>query len=161
MSDDQQTEATATETEEAQQQDQAPKPTETVEFWKQKAREQERRAKENADARRRLSEIEDAQKSEADKAAERLAEAERKAAEAEARVLRREVALEHKLKPEDAALLDAVTDEEAMRALALRLAGGGEDKPKNHAPREGANPRPGEDELAAFARGLFGRAKAL
>lgn len=36
-----------------------PKPTETVEFWKQKAREQENRAKSNADAARKLKEIED------------------------------------------------------------------------------------------------------
>jgi hypothetical protein len=36
-----------------------PKPTETVEFWKRKAREQEDRAKSNADAARKLKEIED------------------------------------------------------------------------------------------------------
>ena len=36
-----------------------PKPTETVEFWKAKAREQEKRAKDNAAAATRLAEIED------------------------------------------------------------------------------------------------------
>ena len=51
-----------------------PKPTETVDFWKQKAREQEKRAKENADAARRLGEIEDAQKTAEQKAADKLAE---------------------------------------------------------------------------------------
>jgi hypothetical protein len=39
-------ETTETETETPEQQ--APKPTETVDFWKSKAREQEKRAKENA-----------------------------------------------------------------------------------------------------------------
>ena len=80
-------------------------------------------AKSNADAATRLAEIEESTKSEAQRAAERLAEAERKATEAESRALRREVALAHKLTPEDAALLDTITDEDAMRKLAERLAG--------------------------------------
>ena len=116
-------ETAATVTTETEQQETALRPTETVDFWKQKAREQERRAKDNADAAKRLAEIENAQKSEAQRAAERIAEAERKATEAESRALRREVALAHKLTPEDAALLDTITDEDAMRKLAERLAG--------------------------------------
>lgn len=52
------------------------KPTETVDFWKEKAREQEKRAKANADAAKRLSEIEESQKTEQQKAAERLSAAE-------------------------------------------------------------------------------------
>ncbi len=90
--------------------------------WKTEARKWEKRAKENAEAAKRLAEIEEAQKSEAEKVAERLAKAERAAAEAEARALRREIALEHKLSKDDAALLDAVSDEDAMRRLAARLA---------------------------------------
>lgn len=70
----------------------------------------------------KLDEIEEANKSEAEKVAERLAKAEAAAREAEARALRREIALEHGLSKEDAALLDAVTDEDAMRRLAARLA---------------------------------------
>ena len=65
---------------------------ETVEFWRTKAREQEKRAKENAQAARRLSEIEEASKTAEQKAAERLAEAEQRAAEIEARATRAEVA---------------------------------------------------------------------
>ncbi|MGI5493827.1 hypothetical protein [Microtetraspora malaysiensis] len=70
----------------------------------------------------KLDEIEEANKTEAQKTAERLAQAEQAAATAEARALRREVALEHKLGKDDAALLDAITDEDAMRRLAERLA---------------------------------------
>ena len=45
-----------------------PKPTETVDFWKAKAREQEKRAKANADAATKLKEIEDRDLSELEKA---------------------------------------------------------------------------------------------
>jgi len=106
----------------------APQPTEPVEparaetDWKAEARKWEQRAKENSAAAKRLAEIEEANKTEAEKTAERLAKAEQAAAEAEARALRRDIALEHKLSKDDAALLDAVTDEEAMRHLAERLA---------------------------------------
>lgn len=90
--------------------------------WKAEARKWERRAKENAAAAKRLAEIEETQKTEADLFAERLAKAEAAAREAEARALRRDIALEHKLSKDDAALLDAVSDEDAMRRLAARLA---------------------------------------
>lgn len=53
--------------------------------WKAKAREWERRAKDNKSAADKLAQIEEAQKTAEQKAAERLAEAERKAAEAEFR----------------------------------------------------------------------------
>src|SRR5690554_217731 len=114
--------------------------------WKAEARKWEKRAKENAEAAKRLAEIEEAQKSEAEKVAERLAKAERAAAEAEARALRREIALEHKLSKEDAALLDAVSDEDAMRRLAARLAEQAAERDKhisNHGayvPAEGKTP---------------------
>jgi len=97
--------------------------------WKSEARKWENRAKENLarasaneNAAQRLSEIEESQKSESQKASEALAAAQKLAAEAEAKVLRRDVALEHNLKSADASLLDSITDETAMRALAARLA---------------------------------------
>jgi hypothetical protein len=65
-----------TETEDSSQQE-AQKPTETVEFWKSKAREQEKRAKENAKAAERLSELEESQKTELQKAIDRAEAAER------------------------------------------------------------------------------------
>ena len=113
-------------------------------------------AKANAGAAQRLAEIEEAQKTAEQKAAERLAKAEKAAADAEARALRREVALEHKLGKDDAALLDSITDEDAMRALAARLAGGGSKQQKNHVPREGSNPASGSSDERQFARELFG-----
>ena len=142
-------EAAATGTEE-------PKPAKSDETdWKAEARKWEQRAKENTEAAKRLAEIEDANKSEADKTAERLAAAEKRAAEAEARALRREVALEHKLSKDDAALLDSLTDEAAMKALAARLAASG--NRNNHVPTEGSNPSPKEDGRRAFADFLTGR----
>ena len=115
-------------------------------------------AKANAEAAKRLAEIEEAGKSEAEKAAERVAEAERRAAEAEARVLRREIALEHKLDKDDAALLDALTDEDAMRSLAKRLAAPATGK--NYVPREGTTTTTTTAGAAAyereFVRELFG-----
>lgn len=125
--------------------------------WKAKSRDWERKAKANADAAKRLAEIEEANKSEAEKAAERLAKAEQSARDAEARALRREVALEHKLSKDDAALLDSITDEDAMRRLAERLGQQAEGRKKqgNHVPREGASPTSGDGDEREFARSLF------
>ena len=107
----------------------------------------------------RLDQIEESQKSEADKVAERLAEAERRAVDAESRATRRDIAIEHKLTTEDAALLDTITDEDAMRALAARLASVAADsKHGNYVPREGNNPPAKPDERRAFADFLTGNA---
>ena len=93
MSENSTEQATATEaTENTTETTEPPAPTETVEFWKAKAREQEKRAKENAQAARRRSEIEEASKTAEQKAADRVAELERQAAEIEARATRAEVA---------------------------------------------------------------------
>lgn len=137
-----------------------PKPTETVEFWREKAREQEKRAKSNAEAAKRLAEIEEAQKTEAQKAADALAKAEERAAAAEAKALSLDIATEHKLGKEDAALLAALPDEDSMRALAKRLAGQAAEQKQNgnQSPREGNNPRPVDDPVRNFTRGLFGEA---
>lgn len=94
---------------------------------------------------------------EAERVATRLAEVEQRAAEAEARATRRDVALEFRLSKDDAGLLDAITDEKAMRSLAERLAGES-DKKRNHVPREGNNPPASgaDSETREFVRGLFG-----
>ena len=118
--------------------------------WKAEARKWEQRAKDNA------KRAEDAGKTEAEKVAERLAEVEQRAADAEARATRRDIALEHKLSREDAALLDSLTDEAAMKALAARLAGES-DKKRNHVPREGNNPETASDDRRDFVRRLTGR----
>lgn len=65
--------------------------------WKALARKNEARAKENAEAAKRLAELEDANKSEVQRAIETAADAERRAQEAELRALRLEVATERGL----------------------------------------------------------------
>lgn len=105
---------------------------------------------------RRLDQLEESQKTTEEKAAEREAAAERRAAEAEARAVRRETALEFRLSKDDAKLLDAVIDEDAMRALAQRLADD-KRKPSNHVPSEGTNQPAPSDERLAFVRRLTGR----
>lgn len=124
--------------------------------WKAESRKWEQRAKENSTAAKRLAQIEEAQKTAEQKAAEREAAAEQRAIEAEMKAMRREVALEHRLSSEDAALLDAVADEEAMQALAKRLATT-EGKPKsgNYVPTEGRNPQTPSDDLRGVTRSLF------
>jgi hypothetical protein len=61
--------------------EQAPKPTETVDFWKSKAREQEKRAKENANAAKELAAIRDADKTELQRERDAREAAQREAAE--------------------------------------------------------------------------------
>ena len=70
-----------------------PKPTETVEFWKAKAREQEKRAKANADKAAEYDKAEEARKSDEQKAADRVAAAEQRAAELELKNNRAEIAV--------------------------------------------------------------------
>lgn len=71
------TEAQDADTNESSDQQQPQKPTETVEFWKNKAREQEKRAKDNAAAATKLAAIEESQKTEQQKLIERAEAAER------------------------------------------------------------------------------------
>lgn len=105
----------------------------------------------------RLDQLEEAQKSAEEKAAEREAAALKRAADAEAKALRREVALENNLSKDDAALLDTVNDEDAVRALAKRLAADAKRKSGNYVPSEGNNQPAPADERRAFVRRLTGR----
>ena len=133
----------------------APEPKVDDTDWKAEARKWEQRAKENAPAVKRLAEIEQANMT----AEQKAQAAETRAVEAEARVTRRDVAIEHKLNAEDAALLDTITDEDAMRRLAARLASAESDKKKQglHVPGEGKTPSsPGASDEREAVRGLFG-----
>ena len=125
MSEQQQTaEATETEAPATEQQPEAEqKPSETVDFWKQKAREQEKRAKENAEAAKRLAEIEESQKSESQKAADRIKHLEGEAEAARRDALRFKVASEFGIASERAELLLTGSDEETMRRQAEALKG--------------------------------------
>lgn len=101
-----------------------PKPTETVEFWKAKARDQEKRAKDNAAAAKRLAELEEAQKTETEKVAERISKAEaleaaipQKVAEA----LREHLISLHGIKDEDAELFLTATEPDLLLKQVNRL----------------------------------------
>jgi hypothetical protein len=156
------TEAAATETAEttttAEATETQQKPTETVEFWRDKAREQEKRAKSNAEAAKRLAEIEDAQKTESQKAAEALAKAEQRASAAEQRATALSIATEHKLGKDDAETLALLPDEDSMRKLAQRLAGQAAEQKKNgnRVPSEGTVTKPPATDERTFVRNLFG-----
>jgi hypothetical protein len=137
-----------------------PSPTETVEFWKQKAREQEKRAKDNSAAAKRLSELEEAQKSETEKAADRIAKAEAEAQTVPAKVaasLREHLVTLHEFDPEDAELFLTAIEPELLLKQVTRLLGQSDKRQrKNHVPREGENPSAASSDEAAFARGLLG-----
>lgn len=129
------TETTATESQETE----STKPTETVEFWKAKAREQEKRAKDNATAAKRLAEIEEAQKSEAEKSADRIKALEGEAEKAKRDALRFKVASKYGIGDEDADLFLTGSDEESLMKQAERLAARTEERKKqgNHVASEG------------------------
>lgn len=137
-----------------------PSPTETVEFWKQKAREQEKRAKDNSAAAKRLSELEEAQKSETEKAADRIAKAEAEANTVPAKVaasLREHLVTLHEFDPEDAELFLTAVEPDLLLKQVTRLLGQSDKRQrKNHVPREGENPSAASSDEAAFARGLLG-----
>ena len=154
-------EATATGTEATTEQQAEQKPTETVDFWKQKAREQEKRAKENADAAKRLADLEDAQKSETEKAADRIAKAEAEAASVPTKVadaLREHLVTLHEIDKDDAELFLTANDPELLLKQVTRLVGQSDKRKKQHiVPREGNTSQPKADERSAFADFLTGQ----
>jgi hypothetical protein len=143
--------------------EQQTKPTETVDFWKQKAREQEKRAKDNATAAQRLAEIEDAQKSESEKVAERLAKADAEVATVPSKVadaLREHLVALHEIDKDDAELFLTATEPDLLLKQVTRLIGQSDKRKKtNVVPREGqtSSTSSGDDEVREFARGLFKR----
>lgn len=108
-----------------------PAPTDTVEFWKQKSREQEARAKANADAAKELEKIKEGQKTEAEKIAEASRKAAEDAAEARAETARWKAAAANRVSEANFDLLGVGTEEEInsrakrvgiLEAAALELA---------------------------------------
>jgi hypothetical protein len=114
-------------------------------------------AKAGADAVARLAEIEEAQKSEAQKAADRVAAAEAKAAASQSEALRLRIAAKFGIGDEDADLFLTGSDEETLKKQAERLAdrAGQQRSNGNRVPREGASPKANETEESAFARQVF------
>lgn len=162
MSEQQTAEATATETEANQQTEaEQTKPTETVDFWKAKAREQEKRAKENAEAAKRLAEIDESSKTEAEKATARLAELEAERDRAVADALRFKVASKYGIGDEDADLFLTASDEETLTRQAQRLSSREDERKQsgNRAPNEGRTPPTKVDDRKAFADFLTGNSQ--
>lgn len=149
---------TATEANTEQQATEQPKPSETVDFWKQKAREQEKRAKENAEAAKRLAEIEESQKSDAEKSAERIKQLETEASAARSDALRFKVASKFGIGDEDADLFLTGSDEETLTKQAERLAGRSDERKKkgNYVPREGQTSSNKSDPKREFLREISG-----
>jgi len=129
--------------------------------WKARAREWEKRAKANADAASRLAELEESQKSEAQKLADAKTAAEKEASDARAEAMRWRVAAKHGVSDEDAELFLTGTDEETLTKQAQRLGERESDRKKNGnvASKEGtnSNERPKTNDVREFTRGLFGR----
>lgn len=89
--------------------------------WKAKSREWERKAKANADAAAKLAQLEESQKTEAQKLADRAAQAEKERDEARLEALRVKVGAAKKLPADVVDLLKGDTEEELV-AHADRLA---------------------------------------
>ena len=91
--------------------------------WKAEARKWEQRAKENKGAADELAQIRDAQKSDAERAAEALATAQAEAESARAELLRYRVAAQHGITDaDDITLFLTGTDEDTLTKQATRLA---------------------------------------
>lgn len=122
------TETVETETEPTEEQQELPietdakKPTETVEFWKQKARENEKRAKQNATAAERLAAIEADKLSESEKDQREREQLTRERDESRQEALRWRIAAKHGISDEDAELFLTGSDEETLTKQAERLA---------------------------------------
>ncbi|MBF6363205.1 hypothetical protein IU447_24110 [Nocardia farcinica] len=148
-----------TEGTEQEQQEQRPKPTETVDHWKAKSREWEKRAKAGADAIKELEAIKEAQKSDAEKAADKVKAAEAEVAAVPSKVadaLREHLVKLHSIDAEDAELFLTATDPELLLKQVDRLIGQSDKRTKrNHVPREGQTAARSGDELRDFTRELF------
>ena len=134
-------------------------PTETVEFWREQARKQEKRAKENASAAKRLGEIDEANKTAEQRSTDALAAAEKRAIDAESRLARADVAAAKGLPPSLAVRLVGTTREEleadADELLKLLPAASTAPPPLPHGygtKPSAAKPDDGNDWLRAKAR---------
>lgn len=112
----------------------------------------------------RLDEIEDAQKSESEKVAERLAKADAEVATVPSKVadaLRVHLVALHEIDKDDAELFLTATEPELLLKQVTRLVGQSDKRKKtNTVPREGqTSSTSGDDEVREFARGLFKRAE--
>ncbi len=115
-------------------------------------------AKANSEAAKTLAALEEANKSEIQKANDRLAATERERDEARVEGLRFKVAAAHGISGDDAELFLTGTDEETLTKQAKRLTDREVDRKKqgNRVPREGSTPTSVDTDERQFARELFG-----
>ncbi|MEU7771233.1 hypothetical protein AB0C44_07895 [Micromonospora taraxaci] len=112
----------------------------------------------------RLDEIEQANKSEIEKANDRVAKAESEAAKVPGLVagqLREHLVKLHQIEADDAELFLTATDPELLLKQVDRLLAQGSQRKKtgNHVPREGTTPTSsGGNDMRSFTNDLFGRA---
>lgn len=129
--------------------------------WKAKAREWEKRAKDNKSAADELASLKDSQKTAEQKFEERLSGMEKRAQEAEARALRSDIAATHGISAEDRDLFLTGSDADSLEAQAVRLAQRTVEQKKtgNVARKEGAQKTNGggDEEMREFTRSLFNR----
>lgn len=109
----------------------------------------------------RLDELEKANKSEAEKFAERIAALESENSRIQSEALRSRIQAKHGISDEDAALFLTGTDEDSLTAQAKRLAEREADRKKRGgvAPKEGGsadNKGAGQSDMREFTRALFG-----
>ncbi len=117
-------------------------------------------AKANAEAAKRLAEIEESQKSEVEKAAERIATAEAERDAARVEMLRFRVAAKYGISDDDADLFLTGTDEDSLINQAERLAARNAEATSPRAPKPDANqgrsgaggPKSTADSFAEFFR---------
>lgn len=121
--------------------------------WETRAKENLTAAKANEDAAKRLAEIEEASKSEAERAAERLAAAEKRAADLEAKATRAEVAAD---KGVPANLLTGSTREELEAAADALIEFRGTQSQKKPVPNTWDRPESGSSTDSEFVSQLFG-----
>ena len=116
-------------------------------------------AKANAEAAKRLAELEESQKTEAQKQAERIAELEKQIEGATVQAVRARMAAKYQIDPEDADLFLTGSDEETVEAQAKRLSERVSTNKKNppRVPKEGTVTDPTDSQDREFARQLFGR----
>lgn len=108
---------------------------------------------------KKLDDLEDAQKSDAQKWADRVATAEAEVATLPAKVaeaLKEHLVELHKIDSEDSELFLTATEPQLLLKQVARLLDRPGKKQKNHVPDEGNNPNVSASEEATFARNLLG-----
>jgi len=126
--------------------------------WKAKSREWESRAKANKGAADKLAAIEEANKTEVQKSADRLAAAEKDAVDARREALKFKIAAKFAIGDEDADLFLTGTDEETLTRQGQRLTDRESERKKhgNFVAREGTNPHSADGDELETTRALFG-----